>query len=47
MTGFRNMWPTAHVLIYPKQNIGQKTVKNTKKKSKIWNNFSTLQVIVI
>lgn len=40
------MWPTAHVLIYPKQNIDQKTVKNTKK-SKIWNNFSTVQVIVI
>lgn len=28
------MWPTAYVLIYPKQNIGQKTVKNTKKKVK-------------
>lgn len=40
------MWSTAYVLIYPKQNIGQKAVKNTKK-SEIWNNFSTVQVIVI
>lgn len=25
------MWSTADVLIYPKQNVGQKAVKNTKK----------------
>ena len=40
------MWPTAYVFIYPKQNIGQKQLK-IHKKSKIWNNLSTVQVTVI